>query len=185
MLNFAEAKAEQGSLTQSDLDNSINILRRRAGIAPLTLNGTDVAVNGINISDPNRTAALEQIGGVVSPIVWEIRRDRRAELMTWTYIRYYDIMRWHKGEYLDFSKNPNVALGARTPLRPTNSSADKDYNNAMPDGYIDTYGAFTFSTISKRIFDPTKHYLNSIPINDILLYSAEGVELTQNPGWNK
>lgn len=185
LLNFAEAKAEQGSLTQSDLDNSINILRRRAGIAPLTLNGTDVAVNGINISDPNRTAALEQIGGVVSPIVWEIRRDRRAELMTWTYIRYYDIMRWHKGEYLDFSKNPNAALGARTPLRPTNGSADKDYKNAMPDGYVDTYGAFTYNTTAKRVFDPMKHYLNSIPINDILLFSAEGVELTQNPGWNK
>lgn len=174
MLNYAEACAELGACTQADLDKSINKLRIRAGIAPLTISGSDVMVNSVVINDPKRTSTLEQISGVVSPLIWEIRRDRRAELMTWTYIRYYDLMRWHKGEYLDFNSNPDVALGAKlvgVTLKNTKVNVD---------GYITPY-----TSTSKRVFNPAKHYLNSIPLNDITLYAAEGVDLTQNPGWNK
>ena len=37
LLNFAEAKAELGTLTQADLDKSINDLRDRAGMPHLLL----------------------------------------------------------------------------------------------------------------------------------------------------
>lgn len=140
----------------------------------MTVNGTDAQVNGITINDPMRIATLEQISGVVSPIIWEIRRERRVVLMSWTHIRYYDLMRWKKGDYLDFTKNPDVGLGARVPsLIGSEGSTKVDAN-----GYI-----LPYPVSSIRIFNPAKHYLNSIPTNDILLYKAEGVELTQNPNW--
>src|SRR5690606_3076166 len=105
-LNYAEASAELGSISNADLDISINKVRERAGIAPLTTDGTNAMVNGVQIDDPQRTSALEQITGTVNPIIWEIRRERRIEFMSWTNLRQHDILRWKKGDYLDTSSNP-------------------------------------------------------------------------------
>jgi len=149
-------------------------LRTRAGLPNLTILGSDVTVNGVVINDPKRTSTLESISGIVSPLLWEIRRERRSELMTWTFIRYYDLMRWNKGEYLDSSKNPDVMLGAKlvgVTLKNTKVNAD---------GYI-----LPYTSSSVRTFESPKNYLNSIPLSEITLYATEGVELTQNPGWNK
>ncbi|MEG1725559.1 MAG: RagB/SusD family nutrient uptake outer membrane protein [Anaerovoracaceae bacterium] len=171
-LIYAEAKAELKTLAQDDLDKTINLLRDRAGIARLTLAGENVSANGIAINDPKRTATLETqtMGGVVSPILWEIRRERRAELMTWIMLRYQDILRWGKGEYLDFAKNPDVALGAWI----GNTSKDITVNT---DGYI------LFYPKNSNNFESPKHYLNSIPNNEKLLFSAEGIDLGQNKDW--
>jgi hypothetical protein len=171
LLNYAEACAELGAITQSDLTKSVNLLRTRAGITELTyVNDNTVQVNGVTINDPKRTSALESISGVVNSIIWEIRRERRAELMGWTEMRYYDLMRWKKGDYLDYTNNPDVALGAFLGIGIPNPPVNND-------GYVYAYPA------SNRVFDATKHYLSSIPTNQRSLYEGEGVELTQNPGW--
>ncbi|MDR2127138.1 MAG: RagB/SusD family nutrient uptake outer membrane protein [Prevotellaceae bacterium] len=172
LLNYAEACAELGAITQADLDTSINVLRIRAGIEPLTyVNDDDVKAGGITINDPKRTSALENISGAVSSIIWEIRRERRSELMCRTEIRYYDLMRWKKGDYLDYAKNPDVALGIYAAGAP---SSDITIND---DGYIKVYPT------NNMVFDPDKHYLNSIPTGQRTLYEGEGIDLPQNPGW--
>ena len=94
-LNFAEAKAELGNITQSDLDNSINKLQNRAGLPGLTLNPE---------ADPANNHG-------VSSLIWEIRRARRCELMT-DGNRYWDLVRWHQLDKLDTSKYPNIVRGA-------------------------------------------------------------------------
>lgn len=174
LLNYAEACAELGNCTQADLDKSVNELRtKHANLPNLVISGDQVSVNGITINDPERTATLESMdgGSPVTPLIWEIRRERRAELMGWTQLRYYDLMRWHRGQYLDSERNPDVALGAKlVGVTLTNTKVNGD-------GYISPY------TLT-RTFEAPKHYLNSIPLNEITLYEAEGVELTQNPGWN-
>lgn len=174
LLNYAEACAELGNCTQADLDLSVNVLREKhASLPKLVLAGADVSVNGVVIDDPKRNGPLETMDGstVVSSLIWEIRRERRAELMTWTYIRYYDLMRWHRGHYLDSSRNADVALGAKlVGVTLTNTKVNVD-------GYINPY------TLS-RAFEAPKHYLNSIPLNEITLYANENVVLTQNPGWS-
>ncbi|RXJ51471.1 RagB/SusD family nutrient uptake outer membrane protein [Gelidibacter gilvus] len=172
-LNYAEASAELGTITNADLDASINKVRARAGIATLTTDGTNAMVNGVQIEDPQRTSALEQITGAVNPIIWEIRRERRTEFMSWTAMRQLDILRWKKGDYLDSTANPDVVLGARIPS--LIGTASKTKVNA--DGYVIPYVGVT------REFVSPKHYLSAIPTNDISLYEAEGVELKQNPGW--
>ncbi len=171
-LNYAEACAELNAITQADLDKSINKLRLRAGIAPLSyLSNDNVQVGGLSINDPARTNTLEQISGVVSSVIWEIRRERRAEFMSWTHIRLFDLMRWKKGEYLDMNLNPKVGQGAKV------GAANKGKTTVDTDGYILPFAA------NKRVFTNPKNYLNSIPTGEKSLYDAEGVVLLQNPGW--
>lgn len=166
LLNYAEAAAELDQLGkytfgQADLDKSINLLRTRAGVAKLEApGGQAVAVNGTTFVDPKKDAD-------VTSLVWEIRRERRVELMMDGF-RYQDLMRWKKGEYLDNAKNPDIFLGAKVP------DNGKVLRNAA--GYIMTYTAAT-----KRVFIDPKHYLTAIPTGQISLYPA-GV-LKQNTGW--
>lgn len=169
-LNYAEACAELGTATNADLDKSINLVRQRAGIAKLTTDGTNVSANGTAINDPQRVSALEQLTGVVNPLIWEVRRERRVEFMSWTTIRQADIFRWKKGDYLDTNKNPDVNLGARI-TNPVGTIVPRDAN-----GYVKIYPTST------RTFE-AKHYLLNIPTNDIDLYKAQGITLNQNPGW--
>jgi hypothetical protein len=78
LLIFAEARLEQGKLTQADLDISINLLRNRVGMKRMVL--TELAANGMNVRD-------------------EIRRERRVELALEGQ-RYFDIKRWKQGALL-------------------------------------------------------------------------------------
>ncbi|MCX2575093.1 RagB/SusD family nutrient uptake outer membrane protein [Pedobacter sandarakinus] len=78
LLINAEAKLEQGTLTQADLDRTINLLRDRVGMKRMNI--ADIAAAGLDL----RT---------------EIRRERRVELALEGQ-RYYDIMRWKVGELL-------------------------------------------------------------------------------------
>lgn len=175
LLNYAEARAELDEITQTDLNKTINLLRSRAGIATLTYESKDVVkASGVTINDPKRTSALETKTGIVSSIIWEIRRERRSELMTWTALRYYDLMRWAKGAYLDYTDNPDVALGAYLGTVPPGDKATLN-----PDGYIMPYPT------QNRVFNPAKNYLNAIPTAQIELYKADGIEFPQNPGWSK
>lgn len=170
LLIYAEACAELGNITDSDLNKSINLLRNRAGVAPLSVSGTNAYVNGVQIDDPKRTALLETQtgGGVVNPIIWEIRRERRAETMGWVYLRNQDLIRWKKGEYLDTKKNPDSKLGAYL--------GTTTVDLALTNGYIDRFAG------SEREYSE-KLYLNSIPTDEISTYKEGGVTLTQNPGW--
>ena len=101
-LNFAEALAEAGELTQADLDMSVNLLRRRAGVSA----GIDLATANAN-PDPFLTNAAW--GGYQSPVlladankgvILEIRRERAVELCQEGF-RYYDLMRWKEGKLFE------------------------------------------------------------------------------------
>mgnify|MGYP001025336915 CR=1 FL=1 len=88
LLNFAEAKAELGSLTQGDLDASINLIRARAGMPNLTMN------------PPVDPIQQSRYPNVSDPTLLEIRRERRIELALEGY-RQDDIMRWEAGKLLE------------------------------------------------------------------------------------
>jgi hypothetical protein len=92
LLIFAEAKGEMGELTDSDLDMSVNLLRSRAGVSPMTLNPA---------VDPVQEARYPNIK---SNTQWrellEIRRERRVELALEGY-RIDDLNRWMAGLLLE------------------------------------------------------------------------------------
>jgi hypothetical protein len=87
LLVYAEARAELELLTQDDLDLSINLLRRRAGIPDLSLS-------------PAADPVLQQAYPGLPAILLEIRRERRVELAVEGF-RFDDLMRWHAGKLLE------------------------------------------------------------------------------------
>lgn len=163
--NYAEATAELDKLgkytmTQNDLDISINLLRTRANVDPLQLSGHQgTAVNNVPFVDPKKDAD-------VTSLIWEIRRDRRDELMMDGF-RLEDLLRWHKLDYMDSQKNPDAFLGAKVPPNSDITLNDKGYIVVYPDG--------PQRTVQDR------NYLWPIPTGQITLYPND--ELTQNPGW--
>jgi hypothetical protein len=96
LLNYAEALAELGTLTQSDLDKSVNLLRRRAGLPDLSL----ATANGN--PDPIMVQQFPDVSENTG-VILEIRRERRVEY-AFENMRYDDLMRWKAGRLL--TKSP-------------------------------------------------------------------------------
>lgn len=199
LLNYIEAAAELASmgaytLTQDDFDKTINALRKRpsTSMPEVTLSGNNLAVNGITINDPDRDMGTMVSGDYeVTPIIWEIRRERRVEL-PYQGLRFNDLRRWSKLHYTDMKINPKLNLGAWL---------DKDryvawYNEthgteikveALNSIHLDREGnagyikPATDESLLRTYSE--KDYLYPIPTDEIALYAAHGFELPQNPGW--
>ncbi len=169
LINYAEASAELGQLSQSDLNISINKLRSRAGIQmpPLQVIGGLPAVNGVVYNDPKRDPT-------VSPLLWEIRRERRVELI-FEGFRLDDLRRWAKLAYTDTKSNSDINRGAW--IKKSNYPKASVVVEGGTEGYIIP------SPNGQRIFSDPKLYLSPLPLDQIKLYKDQGVELTQNPGW--
>lgn len=95
-LNYAEAKAELGTITQDDINRTIKLLRDRVGMPNL-----DIATANANpdtyLMDKHTgypRVALKNTENV--GLILEIRRERTIELLQEGF-RYYDIMRWAEG----------------------------------------------------------------------------------------
>jgi len=89
LLVYAEAKAELGSITQSDMDKSINMIRGRVDLPPTII--------GEIIEDP---ALKAQFPGISDNVLLEIRRERRIELVSENF-RWDDLMRWKAGHLVE------------------------------------------------------------------------------------
>lgn len=94
LLILAEAKAELGTLTQSDLDNSVNLLRKRVNMPIMTLAAANADI------DPVLAAKYPDVSGANKGVILEIRRERRVELAMEGF-RFDDINRWYAGKQLE------------------------------------------------------------------------------------
>ena len=96
-LNYAEAKAELGTLTQEDLKISIKKIRDRVGMPNI-----DMFAANAN-PDPYLCAPETGYRNVTGPnkgVILEIRRERTIELCLEGH-RYYDIIRWKEGKMFE------------------------------------------------------------------------------------
>ena len=96
-LNYAEAKAELGTLTQEDLKISIKKIRDRVGMPNI-----DMLAANAN-PDPYLCAPETGYRNVTGPnkgVILEIRRVRTIELCLEGH-RYYDIIRWKEGKMFE------------------------------------------------------------------------------------
>ena len=130
VLNWLEAKAELAerfggaAVTQSDLDKSINAIRKRpldeTAIAKGVTKTAPLQINNLP-NDPERTAAPQKttLGyktvGAVSPLLWEIRRERRMEFFL-EKVRSLDIRRWGQLELMRIANNPDLGIGGYVEL---------------------------------------------------------------------
>lgn len=195
LLNYAEAKAELGTLTDDEWAQTIGVLRARAGIT----GGT--AQTGTLTTKP--TAAEPYIAAyypdVTDPTLLEIRRERETELSLEGF-RFWDLKRWNSFNLWVDDPWEGVFIPAlNTPLDMNGDGTDdvyfydtdkidEDYksiglyvgtnkNNvinvtAVNGGYLMKYN------IAGRDF-PARQYLYPIP--EVVI--QKNPNLTQNPGW--
>lgn len=191
LMNYIEAAAELAdmgayTLTQADFDKTINTIRDRPStqMPHLVLAGSNLQVNGVTINDPERDAD-------VTPIIWEIRRERRTELV-YEGIRFNDLRRWSKLHYADMVRNPKANRGAyldktafvaqynathTTPITVETLKGVKIEGGGTA-GYIQP---ITSTALMRTMAE--KDYLYPLPEDQITLYKSRGYELPQNPGW--
>jgi len=96
-LNYAEAKAELGTLTQDDLKISIKKIRDRVGMPNIDMDAANAN------PDPYLCALESGYQNVTGPnkgVILEIRRERTIELCLEGH-RYYDIIRWKEGKMFE------------------------------------------------------------------------------------
>ena len=106
LLNYAEAKAEQGTLTDADWERTIGALRRRAGIT-----------GGLTVKPAVVDNYLKETyyPDISDPVILEIRRERGIEL-SFEGFRFDDIRRWKRGELLKNSWMGMYIPGINIPL---------------------------------------------------------------------
>jgi len=194
LLNYAEAKAELGTLTQDDLDKSINLIRQRVGMPDLNMSVAN--------ANPDRYLSSDETGypnvtGANKGVILEIRRERGIELMQEGF-RFDDLVRWKAGHCIDQSISgmyfpgpgeydltgdgkADVILYAAGTSKPIAASGVQVYKigeelilSGNNSGYISYH-----KNIERTPFSEERDYLYPIPTNERSLNN----NLTQNPGW--
>ncbi len=187
-LNFAEAKAELGTLTQADLDKSINKLRARAKMPNINLTNANINIDSW-LSNYYSNATKSNNTG----IILEIRRERTIELVMEGF-RQWDLLRWKEGANfakpfhgvyfpgtgtydMDGDGNPDLMIYEGTSGnfsgRKLQLGTDIVLTNGTS-GYVAALSETSLTWIESR------DYLWPIPANQRQL--TEG-KLSQNPGW--
>jgi hypothetical protein len=188
LLNYAEAKAELGQLTDAEWALTVGALRARAGI-------TGGLTTLPTVADPYLTSVY--FPGITSPVILEVRRERGIELAM-EGLRFYDIVRWARGplmelewrgiyvpqanQNIDLDENGTPDVNFMATNIPTNqrvagvtyiSVSGTDFKLANG-----TSGEIVWRNDIPRKWDQ-KNYLYPIPEGDLLT----NPQLKQNPGW--
>ena len=195
-LNWIEAKAVLaemgiGNVTQEDIDLSINGIRNRPLNADAVAAGvkktTALSLSAIP-DDPNRD-------GDVSPLMWEIRRERRMELFH-EGNRIKDLRRWYKLDYMDYDTNPDKYLGPWIDFPVEEPQFMKDKINVLKvqdaEGNIHTYNGSNASdmvgfycvrnAVNRETFF-IRSYMRPVGEQQINDYKMRGYKLTQTENW--
>lgn len=140
LLIYAEALYKMnGTLTQDQIDNTVNRLRNRVGMHPMNL----VELKEWNLD------------------LWtELKRERRIEL-SFDGMRYADIMRWREGE-LRFGRaitGPSLEVCM-------NDLGANPYPDTGVDEFGDVIYEKSRAEGGSRYFDPTMHYLWPVPYEE-------------------
>ena len=196
-LNFAEAKAELGTISQADIDRSIKPLRDRVGMPNLSMADANAHPDPYLMAQETGYPKVGQKNSQNVGLILEIRRERTIELLGEGF-RYYDIIRWAEGHAfesrllgmyfpgegtydLDEDGTPDVTLYTESVPAGAASNTFKIGSEILlsngTSGCVDTHR----DTRTGWAWDDGKDYYYPIPIKERTL---TGGVLTQNPGWN-
>ncbi|MFI3280369.1 MAG: RagB/SusD family nutrient uptake outer membrane protein [Rikenellaceae bacterium] len=197
LLNYAEALAELGTITQADIDMSINMIRDRVGMAGLSMEEANALPDNYLASYYSNVES-----GANQGVILEIRRERTVELYA-EGLRQWDMLRWREGAKLVAASNGDQGfLGVYFPelgeydmdgdgvndlclwsgTRPSTTcdsslQIGSGYDAELTDGesgYIVCYRDQSYT------WNEDRDYLWPIPKDQII---ATGGALEQNPGW--
>lgn len=195
LLIYAEALAELGTITQNDIDISVNLLRDRVKMPHLDLQAANANPDWYLKSDQY---GYKNVTGANEGVILEIRRERSIELAQ-EGRRWDDLMRWKEGKCIEqemygmYFPGPgeydltgdNVADVCLYEGDTKPSSSVKDIvflkigdkqGVILSDGnkgYVDPQQGL------QHVFDENRDYLYPIPTNERTL----NPNLVQNPGW--
>lgn len=181
LLNEAEAKAEMGQMTSQVWNNTIRLLRERAGV-----NGRIPTT-----ADPYLVSYYDN--KVTDMWLLEIRRERAVELFfEGGGLRYDDLMRWKQGEMLT-KKLGSIYIGAKNTAVDTNGDGINDLIvvDKMPASrnpnltYVDLSKTRFYTFKDGRLYVANnnvwedKKYTHPIPT----AARVKNPNLAQNDGW--
>ena len=205
LLNYAEARAEIGALSDADWKNTIGELRTRAGI-----NSSSAAVT----TRPTTVDTYLQetfYPRVTNPVILEIRRERAIELV-YEGFRVNDLNRWAEGKRFetvpwtgihitaldtaldlngdgandvyfttkDMSEIPAIYKGIYVQVYPETSTEQGLRAIPNPKGGYDLKYELA---LKRKWYDDGRQYLQPIPAQIVRDYANRGYVIDQNPGW--
>ena len=193
LLNYAEAKAELGTITADDWTRTIGALRRRAGITGGDLDKLPTVVD----------TYLQQTfyPNVSSPVILEVRRERAIELILEGF-RLNDLKRWACGKDWETAPWDGVYIPSLdAPIDLNGDGVNDVYVTADPDYQkTGTYKAIAMTLndhqkADKIADDPAGGYLLGYVMprkwnDNMYIYPVpetviqKNTNLKQNPGWN-
>lgn len=197
LLNYAEAKAELGTLSDQDWAETIGALRKRAGITGGTPATGTLTTAPTGTPDPYMAAYYP---GVTDPKILEIRRERAIELCLEGF-RMDDLKRWACVELWAADPWEGMYIPAIKKAMDLNGDGVNDvyfYSSGSPSAtyksiafYVGTGksnkiqtvaapggGFYLKNTVAGREW-PERQYLDPIPE----VVRQKNPNLTQNPGW--
>ena len=194
LLNYAEAKAELGEMSEDIWNQTVGALRERAGVTSIYPESGDYVEDQFLINHFAQATA----GQGLSNIILEIRRERATELFMEYGTRYKDLFRWRCGELIvqrgtegkgwrgiyvtqDMYQNGFTFNGETYTFNIGDdgtrvigmSTSETDLNKTLTSG---TYG---FLIYNYELEWDDKMYVQPIPTSALTL----NPNLYQNPGW--
>ena len=206
LLNYAEAKAELGDFDQTVADETINLLRKRVGMAEMKVN--ELTVDPY-LTDPktgySNPVLLATPADQLAHIL-EVRRERGVELAQEGDFRWEGLLRWKEGKCIDqemygiYFPGPgqynldqdeagtiDLWLYGANEAMPTVDATNPIYASCVvlrigEEIYLSegTSGSVDPQQTSEHSFNEARDYFYPIPIDERSL----NPNLTQNPGWN-
>lgn len=190
-LNHAESLAELGTLTQAELDRSINKIRERVGMPSLNLEAANLNPDPY-LLDP--VTGYTGVSGANTGVILEIRRERTVELLCEGF-RYWDLMRWKAGKRFerpyygmyfpsagsyDLDSDGSTDLVIYSGTKPSEQEGVVYMSLSEANLSEKTSGYLTIHSDIDRHWDEEKDYLYPIPTDEITLTYGN---IKQNPNW--
>lgn len=205
LLNYAEARAEIGALTDSDWKTTIGELRTRAGISS---SSTAVTARPTTVDTYLQETFYPRVS---DPVILEIRRERAIELV-YEGFRVNDLNRWAEGKRFETVPWTGIHITALDSPQDINGDGSNDMYFSMKDIseipaiykgiYVQIYpetsteqglraisnpkGGYDLKyelALKRKWYDDGRQYLQPIPAQIVRDYTNRGYVIDQNPGW--
>lgn len=182
MLNYMEAYYERYGSLDAKCDEYWKAIRARAGVDTdykKTISNTDMSQEAVN------DFGAYSRGKVVDVTLYNIRRERRCELMA-EGRRLDDLKRWRSLDSMQGWQPEGFKLWAGMNTMYTATELSSGLSNSVLSDYLRPLQAYATSIAYDGYSFPKPHYLEPIPVSEFLLTIDPDTgksTIYQNPGW--